>query len=163
MKALTNASLARLPPPADLPLAVFADDFVFADELHAFADELHRQRVVADANALVIGHEIPALQGVAGDLRRVRPLDVAGQPHRRLFQADADQLHAIVGFDHHLGEVRLRRNAADGDHLHAEPSRSRSTMNCSCPGSGGSPMRPPSSCRNCCIRDRPSSVGSIEQ
>ena len=40
--------------------------------------------------------------------------------YRQLFEADADQLHPVVGFDHHLREVRLRRDAADGDHLHAE-------------------------------------------
>ena len=104
----------------DAALAVLADDFRFADELHAFADQFHRQRIVADADALVVRHKVPALQRVAGDLVRIRPLHVALEPHRRLFQADADQLHAVVGFDHHLGEVRLGRNAADGDHLHAE-------------------------------------------
>ena len=69
---------------------------------------------------MIVGHEIPALQGIAADLRRIRPGDVALEPHGRLFQADADQLHAVVGLDHHLGEVRLGRHAADGDHLHAE-------------------------------------------
>ena len=41
--------------------------------------------------------------------------------HGRVFEADADQFHAVVGFDHHLCEVRFRRYAADGDDLHAQP------------------------------------------
>ena len=121
MKAFTNAWLAGLPRfAATCRCPSGADDFRFADELHAVADQFHRQRVVADADALVVGHEVPALQRVAGDLVRIGPLDVALEPHRRLLQADADQLHAVVGFDHHLGEVRVRRDAADRDHLHAE-------------------------------------------
>ena len=121
MNAFTNCLAGRVALLRRAPLAVLADDFRFADQLHAFADEFHRQRVVAHANALIVGHEVPALQCVAGDLGRVGPGDVAREPHRRLLQADADQLHAVVGFDHDLGEVRLGRNAADRDHLHAEP------------------------------------------
>ena len=121
VNALTNASLARLHAAGFRPLAVLADHFVLAHQLHAFADQLHRQCVFADANALIVGHEVPALQSVAGNLRWIGPLDVTRELHRRNFQADADQLHAVVGFDHHLGEVGLRRNAADRDDLHAEP------------------------------------------
>ena len=121
MKAFTNAWLAGLPRFADAPLtAASLDDFRFADQLHAFADQLHRQRIVAHADAFVVRHKVPAFQRVAGDLVRIRPGHVTLEPHRRLLQADADQLHAIVGFDHHLGEVRVGGNAADGDHLHAE-------------------------------------------
>ena len=47
-------------------------------------------------------------------------VDIADEPHRRSFQADADQFHAIVGLDHHLGKMRLRRDAIDRDDLIAQ-------------------------------------------
>jgi len=40
--------------------------------------------------------------------------------HRRRFEADADQLHAVVGLDEHLREVGGRRDAVDSHHLRAE-------------------------------------------
>ena len=88
-----------------LPFAARRDHLVLAHQFHAVADQFHRQLVVAHADALVVGHEVPALQGVAADVARLGPIHVADQPHRRPFQADADQLHAVVGLDHHLGEV----------------------------------------------------------
>lgn len=46
--------------------------------------------------------------------------DVRRHPHRRRLEPDADQLHAVVRFDQHVREVRLRRNAEHPNLGHAE-------------------------------------------
>ena len=47
------------------PLAAAGDQLLLADQFYAVADQFHRQLVLALADALVVGHEVPARQAVA--------------------------------------------------------------------------------------------------
>ncbi len=60
-----------------------------------------------------------AVKGVAA-AAGLGGIDIADHPHGGFFQPDADQLHAIVAFEQHLGEMRVGRDAADANVLHAE-------------------------------------------
>ncbi len=102
-----------------LAAAMLAYHFCFAHQFDTLADDLHRERVVAHADAFVIRHKVPPLQGVASDGSGIRAIDVALEPHGRTFEIDPNQLHAIIGFDHHLGEVRCRRNSTNSNRLRA--------------------------------------------
>ena len=103
--------------------AVRVDQFVFADEVDAVADELHRGSVFGHNDAIVIRLEVPTNEGVASATARVRAFGVGRQFDRRFFEADPDQLHAVVGGDEGRGEVRFRRNAPNLDVLKAERVR----------------------------------------
>ena len=106
MKLVTNAWLALLPRPAAIcrsPLAVTTSSSPTSFTPSPTSSIANLSSLCADA--LVVGHEEPALQGVAADVARLGPIHVADQLHRRPFQPDADQLHAVVGLDHDLGEI----------------------------------------------------------
>jgi hypothetical protein len=89
-------------------------------ELHAAAHQLDREVVLRHAHALIVGHEIPPLQGVGSNGCGVGQFDPHRHLHRGPLQADADELHAVVGFDEHLGEVAPRGHALHGHRLGPE-------------------------------------------
>ena len=93
------------------------DHLVFAHQLHAQADELGGKAVLGHLDALVIRHKIPPLHGVSRHGRGIGQRHVAANVNRRLFQADADELHAVIGFDHDLRHVGAGWDAADADDL----------------------------------------------
>ena len=88
------------------PAAVGQHCLIGTDEFHAPAHQFDRQVVFTDPHALVIGHKIPALQGVSGHAAGAGQIDPAVHFHWRTLQPDADQLHPVVGLHHHLREMR---------------------------------------------------------
>ena len=101
--------------------AVGSDDFVGVDQFDAVADEFHCQIVGGFFHALIIGNEIPALQCVAADGAGINAIDPADElADWRVFETDADEFHAVIGFDQDLSEMGVGGDATDVNILRAE-------------------------------------------
>ena len=94
-----------------------ADEFVFADEDDAVADELERVAIFGFNNAVVIGLEVPTNEAVRGVEARIGFFGVSHDLDGGLFKSDTDEFHAIVGGDKSRGEIRLGRDAPNFDVL----------------------------------------------
>src|SRR5207342_895724 len=92
LREAADEALARLVAALHrLKLAVPRNNLILADQPNAISDELHAKVVWSDANALIVGHKIPALQSAAIDHRWVRLIHVAGELNRWFLQPDANQ------------------------------------------------------------------------
>ena len=103
-------------------LAQIGEQFVFAQHLHARAANSKASRSVGGLHCVVFEREPPA-QHVQRRRRLAAchfdQIQIARHVERAVFQAHADQLHAIVGLDQHPRHAGARIDAVDRDRLPA--------------------------------------------